>query len=204
MVIGRGAFGKVFLSELKNDKSSPKKLYAIKAIRKDILLRYNHVESTRTEMKIMLNMSHPFLVDMHYVLQNEYRLYFVMPFIQGAELYKLLMKQKTFPEEVVKFYAIQIIIAVGYLHEKGVVHRDLKLENILLNSDGFIKLIDFGLAKTITGKDLAKSKCGTPMYMAPELFDKTGHNKDVDWWALGVLMYEMLVGKTPFFDDEME
>lgn len=84
------------------------------------------------------------------------------------------------------------------------VHRDLKLENILLNSDGFIKLIDFGLAKTITGKDLAKSKCGTPMYMAPELFDKTGHNKDVDWWALGVLMYEMLVGKTPFFDDEME
>lgn len=123
-----------------------------------------------------------------------------MPFIKGAELHKVFKKKKTFDEELVKFYAVQIIIAVGHLHEQNVVHRDLKMENILLDGDGYIKVIDYGLAKEIEVDEYTRTQCGTPMYMAPEVLENSGHNKDVDWWALGVLLFEMLFGISPFWD----
>jgi serine/threonine protein kinase len=123
-----------------------------------------------------------------------------MPFVRGGELYKIFQSQKRFPEADVRFYAAQIILAVGELHNKGIMHRDLKLENIMVDEDGYLKLIDYGLAKTVTEGQLATSYCGTPEYIAPEMVDGSGHDFSVDWWAVGVLIYEMLIGVTPFFN----
>lgn len=164
-LLGRGTFGKVFLAELIKSK----KLYAIKAIRKDILIEYNQVENTKLEKDILFSCDHPFLVGMDYLFQSPQRLYFVMPFIKGGELYKIFKAQKRLSEEVVKFYAAQIALAVGYLHSKGIMHRDLKLENILVDETGYLKIIDYGLAKTLQENQTSKTFCGTPEYLAPEM-----------------------------------
>ena len=145
MVLGRGAFGKVFLAELKTTKQ----LFAVKSIRKDILIEMDQIQSTLLEKDIMFECDHPFLVGMEYLFQNDLRLYFVMPFVRGGELYKIYQAQKRFEEPQVKFYAAQMIMAIGYLHSKGIVHRDLKLENILVDQTGYIKIIDYGLAKML-------------------------------------------------------
>jgi serine/threonine protein kinase len=165
MVIGRGTFGKVFLAELKENK----KLYAIKSIRKDILIQYEQVDNTILEKDIMFECDHPFLVGMEFLFQNDLRLYFVMPFVRGGELYKVFQSQKRFNEEAVKFYAAQLVIAIGYLHHKGIVHRDLKLENVLLDQGGYLKIIDYGLAKMLDEDQESTSFCGTPEYLAPEM-----------------------------------
>lgn len=139
---------------------------------------------------------------MDFLFQNEMRLYFVMPFIQGGELYKILKNEKKFKEDVVIFYSIQLIMAIDYLHNKNIIHRDLKLENIMIDVEGYIKIIDYGLAKKLdeTVEDEATTYCGTPEYLAPEMVARSGHDMSVDWWAIGVLMYEMLFGMTPFYN----
>ncbi len=127
-----------------------KTLYAIKVIRKDVLIEYDQIESTQLEKEILFAADHPFLVGMDFLFQTETRLYFVMPFVRGGELYKVFLSQKRLPEEVVKFYAAQIVLAIGELHSKGIMHRDLKLENILVDERGYLKIIDYGLAKIIS------------------------------------------------------
>ena len=123
-----------------------------------------------------------------------------MPYITGGELYKVLKSRKTFDEATIKFFIAQVIIGLGKLHEKGIMHRDLKLENIMLDTNGYVKIIDFGMAKMLeTPNQLAHTVCGTPEYYAPELINEQGYDKTVDWWACGILIYEMLTGLTPFF-----
>ena len=122
-----------------------------------------------------------------------------MPFIQGGELYKVFQSKRRFDEKTVQFYGAQIALAIAELHAKEIMHRDLKLENILVDSKGYLKIIDYGLAKVLKSEELAQSYCGTPEYLAPEMVSYDGHDKNVDWWALGILNYEMIVGIPPFF-----
>lgn len=122
-----------------------------------------------------------------------------MPFVRGGELYKILMQEKRFPEPIVKFYIAQIVMAIGHLHSKGIMHRDLKLENVLVSESGYLKIIDYGLAKLSSDTSLAQTYCGTPEYLAPEMIQGTGHDQTVDWWAVGILTYELMIGGTPFY-----
>jgi serum/glucocorticoid-regulated kinase 2 len=157
------------------------------------------VESTRLEKDILLQADHPFLVGMSYVFQTEQKIFFVMRFVRGGELFMHLRKVTRFPEDRARFYAIQVAMALGHLHTKNIIYRDLKPENILMDEDGYVCLTDFGLAKVIEGNAQAYSFCGTPDYLAPEILVERGHSFPVDWWALGILTYEMIVGFPPFY-----
>jgi serine/threonine protein kinase len=194
-VLDKGSFGKVFLVENKLTG----RFYAMKRIRKDVLIEKKQIENTHNEKKILLNLEHPFLLGMSYVIQNDLRIYFFLDFIEGGNLYQNLFRVKRFPEKIVKFFAAQLVLAFGMLHDEDVVHRDLKPENVLLGADGYLKLADFGLAKTLDKKKpLTYSFCGTTEYLAPEIIKDEGHGFTVDWWTLGILIYELRTGRTPF------
>jgi len=196
-VIDKGSFGKVFLVINKLNG----KYYAMKRIRKDILVKKKQVENNKNEKEILLNVKHPFLLGMDYVFQNEERIYFFLDYIPGGNLFENLYSVKRFSEDVVKFIAAQLVIAFKCLHSKKIVHRDLKPENVLFQADGYIKLADFGLAKFLNSESQATySFCGTAEYLAPEVLDQTGHSYTVDWWTLGILIYELKTGRPPFLD----
>lgn len=171
----------------------------MKSLRKDVILDYDQVESTKLEKEILQQADHPFLVGMHYVFQTEPKIFFVMRFVRGGELFMHLRTATRFPEERARFYAAQVAIAIGHLHNKHIIYRDLKPENILMDEDGYICLTDFGLAKILKDNAQAFSFCGTPEYLAPEILNEKGHTFPVDWWALGILTYEMIVGFPPFY-----
>mmetsp|Transcript_15625 Transcript_15625/g.17369 ORF Transcript_15625/g.17369 Transcript_15625/m.17369 type:complete len:330 (-) Transcript_15625:151-1140(-) len=200
-VIGKGSFGKVFLVR-KNDDS---KIYAMKQLSKGTIISNNEVEHTKAEKSILTRLRHPFLICLEYAFQTSDHLYFVMPYINGGELFFHLQREGKFSEDRVRFYCAQIASGIGYLHNNGVIYRDLKPENLLLTSDGNIILTDFGLSKEGMTDDIrTETFCGTPEYLAPEVLEGGKYGKAVDWWSFGTLMYEMLSGLPPFFDEDVQ
>lgn len=176
-------------------------------MRKDKIIDLKLLEKTELEKDILFNVNHPFICSMDVLFQTQERLYFVMPFVRGGELYKILTNNGKLDEKYARFFTIQLISAIGYLHEElKVAHRDIKLENILVGEDGYISMIDFGLAKLNENNVALKTQCGTAMYKAPEIWLNRGHSFPVDWWALGVCLYSLIYGGFPFggkSDDEL-
>ncbi|XP_018590797.1 ribosomal protein S6 kinase alpha-5-like [Scleropages formosus] len=203
-VLGTGAYGKVFLVRKVSGHDSGK-LYAMKVLKKaTIVQKAKTAEHTRTERQVLEHIRQsPFLVTLHYAFQTDTQLHLILDYVNGGELFTHLVQRVRFKEQEVVLYSGEITLALEHLHKLGIVYRDLKLENILLDCEGHIVLTDFGLSKEFDEGERAYSVCGTIEYMAPEIVagDNAGHDKAVDWWSLGVLMYELLTGGSPFAVD---
>ena len=197
-LIGKGSFGKVLLAR----HISEGRMYAVKVLSKKMILKRNEKSHIMCERAVLLkNLNHPFLVGLHYSFQSRDKLYFVLDYVNGGELFFHLQKEKCFTENRARFYAAEITSALGYLHSSGIVYRDLKPENILLDAEGHIVLTDFGLCKDglRTDRDTTNTFCGTPEYLAPEVLRKESYDRCVDWWCLGAVLYEMVYGLPPFY-----
>lgn len=201
-VVGQGSYGKVLVARHKESQ----KLYAIKAISKrEIKKRPHEVQRIMAERLVLKNsISHPFLIGLRFSFQSKTKLYFCLDYINGGELFFHLQRERRFDENRTRFYAAEITSALEYLHKMGIVYRDLKPENCLLDSSGHVKIVDFGLAKDISKSRQKKTYtfCGTPEYLAPEVLKQQGYSFSVDWYCLGALVHEMLIGLPPFYAAE--
>jgi len=196
--VGLGSYGRVRLC--KNKKTG--NIFVMKILKKNDIIKQKQVDHVYSEFNILTMLKHPFIVQLFgYNFEDPKYIYFIMEYIQGGELFTLLRTKGTFPVPQTKFYIAHIITIFEYLHSKNIVYRDLKPENILINKNGYLKLTDFGFAKQLENEK-TYTLCGTPEYLAPEIILNKGHGKAVDWWTLGILLYEMLVGIDPFSDDD--
>lgn len=206
-VLGTGSFGRVKCAKylksrggtLEDTTQVPPRV-AIKILKKASIIKLKHVDHILNEKAILLRLEHPLTVRCFGTFQDSRYLYLVMEFVQGGEFFTHLRKAKRFDSDTAKFYASMIVDIFDYLHADNIIYRDLKPENMLLDRDGYVKLTDFGFAKVVELR--TDTLCGTPEYIAPEVLLNKGHGKPVDWWTLGILIYEMIVGYPPFLDDD--
>ncbi|KAK1803037.1 hypothetical protein P4O66_021575, partial [Electrophorus voltai] len=224
-LLGKGTFGKVILVKEKASGT----YYAMKILKKEVIIAKDEVAHTLTESRVLKNTRHPFLTSLKYSFQTKDRLCFVMEYVNGGELFFHLSRERVFSEDRTRFYGAEIVSALDYLHSAKIVYRDLKLENLMLDKDGHIKITDFGLCKEgITDAATMKTFCGTPEYLAPEVpvgyctdwgvlaicelsvfmidqvLEDNDYGRAVDWWGLGVVMYEMMCGRLPFYNQDHE
>jgi len=203
--LGTGTFGRVRLVCLQGKLDAERKQYdcgrffALKIMKKTEVVRLKQVDHIKNEKAILQEINHPYIVIMYLAFQDMMNLYMVLEFIVGGELFTHLRRMNKFTNDHTRHYAAQILLALKYLHEKTICYRDLKPENLLLDREGNIKITDFGFAKKVEGRTW--TLCGTPEYLAPEIIQSKGHGRAVDWWALGILIYEMLAGFPPFYDE---
>jgi len=195
-LLGKGAFGKVLL--VYNEEL--KKYFAMKTLKKDFIKKYQQTKHTKEERKILEKIDYPFISKLYYAFQNDKKLFMITEYMPGGEMFNHLHMNDHFNENKAKFYIAEITLAIDHLHKNNILYRDLKPENILLDELGHIKLTDFGLSKIMNNieKDKTYTVCGTPIYVAPEVLTGKGYNKLVDWWSLGVLLYEFLAGYSPY------
>ncbi|XP_020282340.1 ribosomal protein S6 kinase beta-1-like [Pseudomyrmex gracilis] len=201
-VIGKGGYGKVFQVR-KITGSDSGTFFAMKVLRKASIVRnQKDTAHTKAERNILESVKHPFIVDLKYAFQTGHKLYLILEYMCGGELFRHLNDEGIFMEDTARFYLCEITLALQHLHLQGIIYRDLKPENILLDAEGHIKLTDFGLCKEhIQEGAVTHTFCGTIEYMAPEILTRSGHGKAVDWWSMGSLLYDMLTGSPPFTSD---
>mmetsp|Transcript_19019 Transcript_19019/g.31709 ORF Transcript_19019/g.31709 Transcript_19019/m.31709 type:complete len:492 (-) Transcript_19019:2664-4139(-) len=201
-VIGKGSHGKVYLVRHR----ATKQLYAMKQLKKADVIRSKQMENTKRELDVHVMLTQqeircPYIVPMKYAFHSRSRLYMVFNYCPGGELYYHIGQRGRLPEAFARFYAAEIALALGYLHSKGIVYRDLKPENLLLDEDGHINVVDFGLCKDgmSSPTEGSNSFCGTTEYLAPEILQCKNHGSAVDWWSFGMVLYEMLTGLPPWY-----
>lgn len=194
-VLGRGSFGEVYLVKM----ITTGKLYAMKVLRKEKIIEQNLVKYAMVERNILSTIRHPFIIKLNYAFQSEDKLFLVLDYCSGGNLTYYIGKEKHFTEDMAKVYLCEIILALEELHKNGIIYRDLKPDNIIIDGQGHALLTDFGLSKQgMQDNSCTNSFCGSLAYLAPEMIKRTGHGKAVDWYLLGVLFYEMLIGFPPF------
>jgi len=193
--VGTGTFGRVIVVRERHTKQ----FYALKIMSIAEVLRLKQTEHVKNEKEILMQINHPFIINLHWTCHNDKFLYMLLDYVNGGELFSYLRNAVKFSNDAAVFYAAEIISALDYLHSQSIIYRDLKPENLLLDREGHVRLCDFGFAKKVY--DRTWTLCGTPEYLAPEIIVGKGHHKAVDYWALGILIYEMLVGYPPFYDE---
>ncbi|KAK6641332.1 hypothetical protein RUM44_013041 [Polyplax serrata] len=191
--LGHGSYGQVVSARNIHDG----KIFAVKIVKKKKMIREDQVKHLISEIRILNAIKFDFMIFLECYFTSSCNIFIVLPQITGGQFFRLLRKLKKLDENSAKFYAAQVVLAIEYLHYMGIVYRDLKPENMLLDTDGYLKLVDFGFSKHI-GKSTTYTFCGTPEYIAPEILLSRGYSKSPDWWTLGILLYEMCNGTPPF------